>query len=65
MMRLLSSREQCQVNELVGEAITKLCEALAITVKAEGRVVNGSVDVTALYDLRDAIKSANKACKIS
>jgi hypothetical protein len=61
-MRLLKSDEQRQVDRLVGEAITKLSEALAITRNAEERVVNGSVDTTAQYDLRDAIKCANKAC---
>jgi hypothetical protein len=64
-MKLLSSQEQRQVNELVGEAITKLCEALAITVKAEERVINGSIDVSTQYDLREAVKLANKACRTS
>lgn len=61
-MKLLNLQEQRQVNRLVGEAITKLCEALAVTVKAEERVVDGSVDVTAQYHLRDAVKMAGKAC---
>jgi hypothetical protein len=61
-MKLLNRQEQREVDRLIGEAITKLCNALAIMIKAEERVVNGNVDVTAQYDLRDAIKYANKAC---
>jgi hypothetical protein len=61
-MRLLTTDEQRQMGQLVGEAITKFNEALAITVKARERVINGSVNVTAQFNLRNAIESASKAC---
>lgn len=60
-MLLLNQSEQRQVTELTGKAITNLCNALAIITKAEERVVNGSINVTIQYQIRDAISKANEA----
>lgn len=60
-MNFLNQQERRRVGELAGEAITALSEALAIVTKAKERVINGSVDVTIEYQLRDAIKAAAEA----
>jgi hypothetical protein len=56
---LLDPRERLQVGILTGDAITSLRKALTIVNKAKERIVNGSVDVTIEYLIRDAIKSVH------
>jgi hypothetical protein len=60
-MSTLNRQEQREVGRLLGEATTKLCEALAIAVKARERVVNGSPDITIQYQLRRAVKTIQEA----
>lgn len=58
--RFLNEIEQQRVGRLIGEAITKLCDALAIIRQAEERTVTG-VNITIQYHLKEAVKEANKA----
>jgi hypothetical protein len=59
--QLLNQTERRQVSRLIGRAITDLSNALAITTKAQERVINGSVNVTIQYTLRNAIKAIAEA----
>lgn len=60
---LLNQRERSKVLDLIGKGITNLSDALAIAIKAQERVVNGSVNVTVQFNLRNSIEQANKAAR--
>lgn len=60
-MKLMNRDEQRDVLRLLKEAAVRLDDALTITTEAQKRVVNGNVNTTIQYQIRDAVKRVSEA----